>query len=152
MGWFSILSSLISPVTEYVKGNQKLKAATLDNKIKLSQAETLAKIQLLSNEATHDVNLDMITVKDRGIKDDAITYILLLPFLILMFNPLAAIIFSYEASTVTFAMKEGFTALENMPEFLQYGMLIVMADVFGLRGMLRKILDKAVGFKQPIKN
>lgn len=151
MGWFSIFSSLISPVTEYVKGSQKLKAVKLDNKIKLSQADTMARIALLSNEQSHDINLDLLTVKERGIKDDVITYILLLPFLILMFNPLAAIIFNYEASSITSAMNQGFSALENMPEFLRYGMLIVMADVFGLRGMLRKVLDKAIGFKAPTK-
>ena len=91
MGWMSIFSSLLSPVTEYVKGSQKLKAVALDNKIKLSQADTAARIALLSNDQTHDINLDLLTVKERGLKDDVITYVLLSPFFILMFNPLLAI-------------------------------------------------------------
>lgn len=130
MWWTIVLDKLLGWGTDYFK-----------NEIKLKEEKVLAKVRYVQKQQDADNQIDMITLMDRGWKDDLITYTLLSIVIITVFNPLASILFGYDPSIITLNLAEGFENLENLPEEIWWGMLIVLADVFGLRTFLRDILQ-----------
>ena len=128
-------------VTDYftTKLEHKNKIQELNNKAEI--AETVAKGKRLVTQVSNDNAIDLITIADRGILNEVITYTLLAPFMITLFNPLTALLFGYDSSIVLEALTQGLTALKELPDELYYGLLIVFADVFGLRQFLRKGME-----------
>ena len=147
IGLSALISPLVSGVTNYFTNRQTIKAKKQERDDIVEDAKVQAKIAMLSNEQTHDIDLDLISVKERGWKDDVITYALLSPILILMFNPICALWFGYDPEVINGAMKEGFKALEEMPSYMYAGLGIVFADVFGLRSMLKDFFKSKFGNK-----
>jgi hypothetical protein len=137
LGLSTLLSPVVTGITNYFTNRQNIKAKEQEREDAVADAKVQAKIALLSNEQTHDINLDLISVKERGWKDDIITYVLLSPVIILMFNPVCALWFGYDPEVINIAMQDGFKALEDMPEYMYVGLGIVFADIFGLRSMVK---------------
>jgi len=147
IGLSALISPLVSGVTNYFTNRQTIKAKKQERDDIVEDAKVQAKIAMLSNEQTHDIDLDLISVKERGWKDDVITYVLLSPVIITMFNPICAIWFGYNPDVVNNAIKDGFTALEEMPQWMYVGLGVVFADVFGLRSMLKDFAKSKFGNK-----
>jgi hypothetical protein len=139
MWWTGIVGKLFGGVTSYftskLEHKQKIKQKQLD----LEVAKITSEINRVEKQQDSDNDIDRITIGERGWKDDIITYTLISPFIILMFNPLLALIFNYDPLLITTAMKDGFDAMNDIPEPLWYGLLIVFSDVFGLRSFMRTI-------------
>jgi hypothetical protein len=143
----AIFGTIFSGVTNYFTTKQEIKAKKQERDDIVEDAKVQAKLALLSNEQTHDIDLDLISVQERGWKDDIITYVLLSPVVILMFNPVCAIWFDYDPALINQAMQEGFNALEAMPPFMYAGIGIVFADVFGLRSLVKDFAKSKFGNK-----
>lgn len=125
--WYTILlDKVFGGVTDYFKNKQKLKEVVLQGEIKRAQS-------IMEN----DQSIDMLTIKDRGWKDDVITYVLVSIIAITIFNPLLSILFEYDATVVSDGLALGFTNLGLLPEEIWWGFAIVLMDVFGLRSLLR---------------
>lgn len=139
MWYLPILDKIFGGVTSYFSDKQKHAQKLEEKKADLEVAKISAEISRVDKQQDSDNYIDRITISERGWKDDIITYTLVSPFIILMFNPLLALIFNYDPVVITEAMKAGFTAMEDIPEPLWYGLLIVMSDVFGLRSFLRTV-------------
>ena len=147
IGLATLLGTVVSGVTGYFSTKQENKAKKQQRDDAVEDAKVQAKIAMLSNEQTHDIDLDLISVKERGWKDDVITYALLSPIMILMFNPICAVWFGYDPRVINDAMKEGFVALESMPTYMYGGLAIVMADVFGMRSLIKDFAKNKFGNK-----
>lgn len=128
--WTLVLDKLFGGVTDYFKNKQKLKEVKLD-----------AEIKRVQTQSEQDNNIDLITLRDRGIKDDLITYTLLAIIVVTVFNPLMSVVFDYNPMIISDNLAIGFDNLSKLPEYIWWGMLIVMADVFGLRSLLRELFS-----------
>lgn len=125
--WYTILlDKVFGGVTDYFKNKQKLKEVVLQGEIKRAQS-------IMEN----DQSIDMLTIKDRGWKDDVITYTLVSIVVLTVFNPLFAVVFDYDADVVSSGLAQGFTNLKLLPEELWWGFAVVLMDTFGLRSLLR---------------
>ena len=125
--WYTILlDKLFGGVTDYFKNKQKMKEVVLEAEIKRAQS-------IIEN----DQSIDMLTIKDRGWKDDIITYVLVAIIAMTVFNPLLSIVLGYDPTIVSDGLAQGFTNLELLPEEIWWGFAIILMDVFGLRSIIR---------------
>jgi len=125
--WYTILlDKVFGGVTDYFKNKQKLKEVVLEGEIKRAQS-------IMEN----DQSIDMLTIKDRGWKDDVITYTLVSIVVLTVFNPLFAVLFDYNPDVVSTGLAQGFTNLGLLPEELWWGFAVVLMDTFGLRSLMR---------------
>lgn len=125
--WYTIvLDKLFGGVTDYFKNKQKMKEVVLEAEIKRAQS-------IIENDQT----IDMLTIKDRGWKDDIITYVLVAIIAMTVFNPLLSIVLDYDPTIVSNGLAQGFTNLKLLPEEIWWGFAIILMDVFGLRSIIR---------------
>jgi len=76
---WTILSSLISPVTEIVKGWQSRKKVKLEGELAVSRASTEAKVKRLETSLNGDIAWENTSIKNSGWKDEWFTVVLLFP-------------------------------------------------------------------------
>lgn len=126
MWWTIILDKLFGGVTDYFKNQQRIKEVEITAKLKRAQT-------IMEN----DQSIDMLTIKDRGWKDDIITYVLVGIVAVTVFNPLLSVVLEYDPAVVSDGLAQGFTNLRLLPEEIWWGFAIVLMDVFGLRSLLR---------------
>ncbi|GAB2650642.1 hypothetical protein GCM10026988_18880 [Vibrio panuliri] len=113
--------------------NQK---PTLKRMDEIEQVLHTAKIDRLELSEDKALNLDEISLKTRGWKDDFVLVVVFMP-LLLSFIP------DY-APTV----QRGFEALEHIPQPYWFIVGAVVVDVLGMRAMLRYVLEYfAIKFK-----
>lgn len=141
----SLGDKIFGGVTNYFKVKQEHKVKLEQKDMDLKVAKVTSQISMIEKQQDTDNSIDLYTIKDRGIKDDIITYTIISPFVILLLNPIGAIIFGYDPQVITIAMIGGFTALESIPENMWYGLLIVLSDVFGLRSFMRTVFTGIAG-------
>lgn len=141
----AIGDKLFGGITNYFKVKQENKVKLAQKEMDLKVAKVSSQINRVEKQQDTDNSIDLYTIKDRGIKDDIITYTIISPFVILLLNPIGAIIFGYDPQVITVAMAEGFIALEGIPENMWYGLLIVLSDVFGLRSFMRTVFTGIAG-------
>ena len=124
-----ILKLVASPVVDYVKGRQEIKKQKAESDQKIAQAKTAATVKRIEQGDQAAINMDAITVQDRGMKDELLLIIIIIP-LIMCFVP----------SWVEYAAA-GFNALINVPEWYKWLLLGVYIDTFGFRRILRNVLE-----------
>ena len=139
MWWTIIADKLFGGVTDYFTNKLEHKQKIEQKKMDLEVTEINSKINRIEKQQDSDNTIDRITIGERGWKDDIITYTLISPFIILMFNPSVSLLFNYDPLLITTAMKDGFDAMKDIPDPLWYGLLIVFSDVFGLRSFMRTV-------------
>jgi hypothetical protein len=139
MWWSIIADKLFGSVTDYFKVKQQHTQVLEQKKMELEVAKVTSEISMVEKQQDSDNSIDRITIADRGWKDDIITYVLISPFMVLLLNPLTALMFNYDSLLVSSAMLQGFEALEKIPSPMWYGLLIVFSDVYGLRSFMRSV-------------
>ncbi|EGQ7984202.1 hypothetical protein HJA60_004282 [Vibrio vulnificus] len=112
----------------YRQHNQN-EANKLKRKDEFEQEQHNAKVKRLQSGDENAANLDMVSLKDRGLKDDFILLVVFMP-LILTFIP------EYAPH-----VDAGFTALQVVPEYYWYIVAAVVIDTFGFRSMVRYLLE-----------
>ena len=115
----SLLGSLIGPVADL--GKTWLEGKVAKTKAK---AEAEAKVMTTQAQSAADWETAMARASNQSWKDEWITILFSIP-LILAFIPPAVP-----------HVKEGFRVLSTMPEWYQYGLSVIIAASFGVRGVI----------------
>lgn len=115
----SLITSLIGPVADL--GKTWLEGKVAKTKAK---AEAEAKVMVTQAESAADWETAMARASNQSWKDEWITILFSIP-LILAFIPPAVP-----------HVQEGFRVLSTMPEWYQYGLSVIIAASFGVRGVI----------------
>ncbi len=123
------IANLITGGIDAYKQHGINKAAELKRKDEIEQAKHEAKVNRLAKGEEKAADLDELSIKDRGWKDEFILLVVFIP-LLLSFLP------DY-AQTVA----AGFEALQAIPDYYWYVVAAVVIDTLGMRAMLRYLLE-----------
>ncbi|GAB2650576.1 hypothetical protein [Vibrio panuliri] len=130
----------VSLIAGYFKNKQRIKAKRQERQDQLEQAVTDAQTKRIEQGDASAADLDAISLKGRGWKDEYLLVLTTAP-LILTFIPDFA---PYVA--------EGFAALkENVPEYFWYALAMVYIDTFGFRRMLRVAFEHWINKRLGVK-
>ena len=119
-----MLQTLIGPIAELAGGwlNAKTQAQQANAKLKLTEAEARAKILVSKETSIQDWERIMAQGSQSSWKDE---------WLVLLFSIPLILVFTGEWGRTGGA--EGFTALEQMPEWYQYTLGVIVASSFAVR-------------------
>ncbi|MGR5390495.1 hypothetical protein [Vibrio crassostreae] len=123
------IANLITGGIDAYKQHGLNKANALKRQDELEQERHRAQVKRLQSGDEKAADLDRVSLKDRGLKDEFILLVVFVP-LILSFIPDYA---EY--------VQEGFKALEFVPEYYWYIVAAVVIDTFGFRSMVRYLLE-----------
>ncbi|KPM01375.1 hypothetical protein [Vibrio splendidus] len=123
------IANLITGGIDAYKQHGLNKANALKRQDELEQERHQAQVQRLKSGDEKAADLDRVSLKDRGLKDEFILLVVFVP-LILSFIPDYA---EY--------VRDGFKALEFVPEYYWYMVGAVVIDTFGFRSMVRYLLE-----------
>ena len=138
---FGILGSLgtaiVSGVSDYFKGRQEIKKVELEADKMLIMAEAQAKADRLKREAEMDYDLDKIAMQnmEKTWKDELILLIWLTP-VVMCFLP------DYHVYVTN-----GFASLALVPDWYMYILVGMVTVIYGMRGLLRMMIEK-FGFRK----
>jgi uncharacterized ion transporter superfamily protein YfcC len=139
-----ILSSLLDLGGTYLKGKQeeakaKAEAAIVgiqaEADIKKAKAISATKRAEAGQEQNYDLDRMAMEQMNKSWKDELILVIFLAP-MVLAFIP----------GMDKYALA-GFEVIQKMPDWYQYIIIGMVVVIYGMRGMLEKIIDKKVGLK-----
>lgn len=125
----SALLNLVTGGLDAYKQHGKNKAEQLKRLDELEAAKHEAKVARLKSGDEQAATLDELSIKERGFKDEFILLVVFIP-LILSFIPDYAIY-----------VKQGFLALQQIPEPYWYVVAAVVIDTLGMRAMVRYLLE-----------
>lgn len=123
------IANLITGGIDAYKQHGINKANALKRQDEIEQERHRAQVKRLQSGDEKAADLDRVSLKDRGLKDEFILLVVFVP-LILSFIPDYA---EY--------VQEGFKALEFVPEYYWYMVGAVVIDTFGFRSMVRYLLE-----------
>lgn len=138
----SILGSLVSLGSTFLQGKQDEAKAKAEAAIvgiqadaDIKRAKALAATKMAESGQTQSYDLDRLAMEQMGKswKDEVILIIFLAP-MVMAFIP----------GMDGYALA-GFTVIAKMPEWYQYIIIGMVVVIYGMRGMLEKILDKKLG-------
>ena len=138
----SILGSLVSLGSTFLQGKQDEAKAKAEAAIvgiqadaDIKRAKALAATKMAESGQTQSYDLDRLAVEQMGKswKDEVILIIFLAP-MVMAFIP----------GMDGYALA-GFTVIAKMPEWYQYIIIGMVVVIYGMRGMLEKILDRKLG-------
>lgn len=139
-----IIGSLIDLGGTYLKGKQeevkaKAEAAIVsiqaDADIKKAKALSATKLAEAGQEQNYDLDRLAMENMNKSWKDEVILVIFLAP-MVLAFIP----------GMDGYALA-GFQVISKMPEWYQYIIIGMVVVIYGMRGMLEKLIDKRIGIK-----
>lgn len=128
-----LASAILAPVTDYFKAKQERKRIKVEGEARIAEAKVNATVKRLEDNDAYDANLESLSLQDRGWKDD---YLLLITTM-----PLVLVFFPEMVPKIT----AGFIALDELPEWYMWVVLMVYIDTFGFRRVLRVYLEKRFG-------
>ena len=143
--WGSIIGAVTNTVGGYLKGKQEIAGAKLKGKLVEIEAEAetklaiaKGKIRMAEDGQMQNFNLDLVAMKnmEKSYKDELILIVFMTP-MVLAFIP----------SMDVYALR-GFEVIQQMPEWYQYVIIGMVVVIYGMRGMLEKVLaSKIPNFK-----
>jgi len=111
--------SLIGPISNLAGGYLK-------NKAEEKEAKHKAKMTMIENDA--DWETKMAEASNNSLKDEFFSGVLSLPLLFIGYAV------GVDDPTIITRVKEGFTALNELPEWYQYLLFIAVSSSFGIKG------------------
>ena len=140
-GLVTLGSAIVSGISGYFKDKNEIKKVQVEADKLLIMAEAESKAKRLEREAEMDYDLDRIAMQnmDKTWKDE---------FLLILFSiPIAMCFFPEYRQYV----EDGFKTLNIIPEWFMYIYVTMIVVIYGMRGMLKMVLqlmiDK-IGFKK----
>ena len=139
--WGSIIGAVTNSVGGYFKGKQELAGAKLKGQLIEIKAESETKLAIAKGKVRmaeegqmQDFNLDLVAMKnmEKSYKDELILVVFMTP-MVLAFIP----------GMDTYALR-GFEVIEKMPEWYQYVLIGMVVVIYGMRGMLEKVLASKI--------
>ncbi|MFZ3410634.1 hypothetical protein [Vibrio chagasii] len=125
----SALANLITGGIDAYKQHGINKVNKLKRQDEMEQERHTVKVKRLQSGDEQSANLDELSIKQRGWKDEFILLVVFIP-LMLAFIPDYA---SYVA--------QGFSSLEVIPDYYWYVVFAVVIDTLGMRSMVRYLLE-----------
>ena len=123
------LANLITGGIDAYRQHGINKANKLKRLDEMEQERHVAKVRRLQSGDEQSANLDELSIKQRGWKDEFILLVVFIP-LMLAFIPDYA---NY--------VEQGFSSLEVIPDYYWYVVFAVVIDTLGMRSMLRYLLE-----------
>jgi hypothetical protein len=111
--------SLIGPISNLAGGYLK-------NKAEEKEAKHKAKMTMIENDA--DWETKMAEASNNSLKDEFFSGVLSLPLLFIGYAV------GVDDPTIITRVKEGFNALNQLPEWYQYLLFIAVSSSFGIKG------------------
>ena len=144
-GLVTLGSAIVSGISGYFKGKQEISKVQLEADKKLILAEAEAKAKRLDRESEQDYDLDKIAMQnmEKTWKDELILVIFMIP-LVMSFIP------TYQEYVTA-----GFASLALVPDWYMYILVGMITVIYGMRGMLKMLLQMAgsrFGFKSNKKD
>ena len=144
-GLVTLGSSIITGISDYFKGKQEISKVQLEADKKIILAEAEAKAKRLDRESEQDYDLDKIAMQnmEKTWKDELILVIFMIP-LVMSFIP------TYQEYVTA-----GFASLALVPDWYMYILVGMITVIYGMRGMLKMLLQMAgsrFGFKSNKKD
>ena len=139
-----ILSSLVALGGTWLQGKQeetqarataRLVAIQADSDIKVAKATAITKMAEAGQTQNYDLDRLAMEQMTKSWKDE----VLLLVFL-------APMIMAFIPNMDIYALA-GFEVIDKMPDWYQYIIIGMVVVIYGMRGLLEKIIDKKVGMK-----
>jgi hypothetical protein len=139
-----IITGLVSLASSYIQGKQEItKAKTeanivgLNAEAEIKKAKAVAAMELAKQgqSQTHDLDRIAMEQMNKSWKDELILIIFLAP-MVLAFIP----------GMESYALA-GFKVIGEMPEWYQYIIIGMVVVIYGMRGLLEKLLERKVGLK-----
>lgn len=124
-----IVEGVVGVVRRYQEGRIKKS----ERKDRVEEAKVSAHIKRIQDDSNSATDLDMYFVKNNGFKDDISFYVFLMPA-VACFIPGGA---EY--------VREGFAALEGMPDWYQYTLGGMLIAIWGYRRVLQTFINSKVG-------
>jgi hypothetical protein len=139
-----ILSSLVALGGTWLQGKQeetqakataRLVEIQADSDIKVAKATALTKMAEAGQTQNYDLDRLAMEQMSKSWKDEVLLLVFLAP-MIMAFIPNMAV----------YALA-GFEVIAKMPDWYQYIIIGMVVVIYGMRGLLEKIIDKKVGVK-----
>lgn len=130
-----LVKPLISGVVGHLKHRGRMKELKRTSETRVAEAKTEAQIARVAQGDLAAAELDRIAVANRGWKDDALLVITMTP-----------VVLTFVPETRAYAA-QGFDAMATMPEYYWALIAVIYVDTFGLRRMLRVVLEKFIAKK-----
>ena len=126
----SVIATGLSFVCDYFKNRQQIKAKKQERQDRIDEAVTTAQAKRIEQGNASAAELDKISIKQRGWKDEYLLILTTLPVLFAFIPDFAPYIAA------------GFEALANsVPEYYWYALGMIYIDTFGFRRMLRVAVE-----------
>jgi len=136
---FSLIGTALKGVMGYFNDKAAIKKAVLERKDELKKLELTAKLEGIKKAQFSDTELDITERKNAGWMDDFSFLVFMIPALLSFFPPAIPYV------------KQGFEALESMPQWYQYALGGMLVAVWGYRRLVTPIVEffikKAMGGK-----
>lgn len=129
LGWIGDIAGAIG---NYFNEGQKIKAAEKERKDVLRDKELTTKLEGIRNGQMADIDQDTSARTNAGWMDDISFYLFLLP-VPLSFFP-----------TMVPHIKAGFAVLEDMPQYYQIALGLMLVSVWGYRRLVVPLVEVAV--------
>lgn len=125
-----IIGDLLGIGRDWLEGQRKIKQATIEGKLKVTEARTAAVIRLAETGQQLDAAWELKSLENSSWKDEWFVILLSIP-MVLCFIPGGADV-----------VRAGFTSLqESTPDWYQYAFLVAVASSFGFK-KLTEIMDR----------
>ena len=134
-----VITSLLSLGGTWLEGKQKQTEATLEAKLveikadsDIKKAKAIAITKMAQEGQAQNYDLDRLAMEQmtKSWKDELLLIVFLTPMLM-------AFIPGLEAYSLA-----GFTVIAQMPEWYRYIIIGMVVVIYGLRGLLEKVLEK----------
>jgi len=125
----SIIGDAITAVGGYFRDGQKIKAAVGERKDELKKINLTARIESAKAGVTHDMKMDESARANAGWMDDISFYVFLAPAILAFFPGMVDHI------------ENGFAVLQDMPDWYQYALGMMLVSVWGYRKLVSPIIQ-----------
>jgi len=135
----AVVNGIVSLASTFLASNNEIKNAKIEREVQKIKTETKIEeekfkfaAEFAQNQINNDFSLDNMAIKamEKDWKDDV--------FALFFFF----ILFSAFVPAWTEQVRVGLEVLENMPDFILYGLALIFVHTFGFRGLLKMLLEK----------
>jgi len=139
MNWLGPISSLIDGVSNYLGRKQEITKAKVEGEVAVIKAEanakiavSEAKIHMAKTGQVQDFDLDRLAMQNMNssYKDEFLLGLFSIPMILAFIPGLADV-----------ALR-GFEVISAMPQWYQYTFIGMVVVIYGMRGMLTKLLER----------
>ena len=145
---YTLLTGGMNIYREKKQHEAELTKIERQGEIKIRDAQVKSAVKQAEEGQQADINLDKLSFKHRGWKDEYLLILFTVPLVILFLAPLVDLwlfIEVYKAGDLTTAVQSGFTALNQTPTWYKVMVGLIFIDTFAFRRLLQNALQSKLG-------